>query len=384
MTSRRMAKAFAATLVSLLASMAAAAATYVYVSNAEDGDIDAYRMDLATGELQRGRRVPAGKLVMPMAVSPDKRFLFAALRAKPFTVITYAIDPATGALKYVATSPLAESFPYIALDKTGRYLLGASYGAHLVSVNGVADDGSVSPEPLQVIPMGRNAHSIQVDKTNRFAYAPSLGSDQIFQFLFDEKSGRLTSNTPSVFLQKSMTGPRHFVISRDNRFLYVLSELLGTITTLSIDGKTGLLSEVSSVSGIPAEAQLVPGAPRGPVGAPGGPPPRSVDKDIWAADIHMTPDGRFLYMSERTGSTLSAFSVDEASGKLTYLGLTPTEKQPRGFAIDPSGKYLVAAGEMSETISTYAIDRSNGSLRPIGKYPAGKGANWVEIVSFEQ
>ena len=143
MTPTRTAHCIAATLVSLLASMGAVAATYVYVSNAEDGDISTYTMNARTGELKPGPRVAAGKLVMPMAVSPDKRFLFAALRAKPFTVITYAIDPATGALKQVASSPLAESFPYIALDKTGRYLFGASYGANLVTVNAVDSDGHV-------------------------------------------------------------------------------------------------------------------------------------------------------------------------------------------------------------------------------------------------
>jgi 6-phosphogluconolactonase len=127
----------------------------------------------------------------------------------------------------------------------------------------------------------------------------------------------------------------------------------------------------------------VPGAPRGAVGAPGGPPPRNVDKDVWAADIHATPNGKFLYISERTGSTLNAFSVDEQSGKLTYVGSTPTEKQPRGFAIDAGGKYVVVSGEQSPTISVYAIDQGNGALRPVGKYPAGKGANWVEIVSLD-
>ena len=383
MMSTRTNKAVAATLVSLAASMSAASATFVYVSNAEDGDISAYRMNPATGELQPGARTAAGKIVMPMAVSPDRRFLYAALRAKPFTVLTFAIDPGTGALKQVSSSPLAESFPYISLDRSGRYLFGASYGAHLISVNAVDAEGRVSPDPLQVIPIGRNAHSIRVDGTNRYVYVPSLGSDQVFQFVFDEKSGRLASNTPAVVLQKPMTGPRHFAISRDNKYLYALSELLGTVTTYSLDNKTGLLTEVSSASGVPPGANLMPGAPRGPVGGPDAPPPRNLDKDIWAADIHMTPNGRFLYMSERTSSTLGAFSVDEQSGKLTYVGSTPTERQPRGFAIDPSGKYLVATGEKSETISAYAIDPANGALRPIGKYPAGKGANWVEIVSFD-
>jgi 6-phosphogluconolactonase len=181
---------------------------------------------------------------------------------------------------------------------------------------------------------------------------------------------------------KPMTGPRHFIVSPDNRFVYLLNELTATVTTLALDGKTGLLTEVSSASALPPDTKLVPGAPRGAVGVPGA-PPRNTDNDIWAADIHITPNGRFLYASERTSNTLAAFSVDAATGKLTYLGSTPTEKQPRGFAIDPKGRFLIATGEKSPTISVYAIDQTSGMLRLLQKYPTGKGSNWVEIVNVD-
>ncbi|MFH1007672.1 MAG: beta-propeller fold lactonase family protein, partial [Candidatus Latescibacterota bacterium] len=98
--------------------------------------------------------------------------------------------------------------------------------------------------------------------------------------------------------------------------------------------------------------------------------------------LHLTPDGKHLYAAERTCSTIGAFSVDAASGKLTYLGSTPTEKQPRGFNIDPKGKFLVVSGELSDTISVYAIEVS-GALKLLQKYPTGKHSNWVEIVSFD-
>jgi len=369
-------------LTTLLGSVPASAETFVYVSNAEDGDIGVYSVQ-ADGSLKPGERAKAASVVMPMAVSPNKRFLYAAARSKPYSVLVYAIDPKTGALKTVSTSPLVESFPYISLDRTGRYLFGASYGSHLISVNAVGEDGRVAPEPLQVIPVGRNAHSIRTDESNKFVFVPTLGSDQIFQLTFDSKTGRLASNTPAVFLTKPGVGPRHFITSGDNKFVFVLSELTGTVTTFSLNSGTGLLTEVSSASGLPPESKLGPGAPRGPVGAPGGPPPRNTDNDIWAADLHLTPNGRFLYMTERTSSSLAAFSVDGASGKLTYLSSTPTEKQPRGFAIDPKGKFLVVSGEKSDTISAYAIDEASGALKLIGKYPAGKGANCVEIVSFD-
>ena len=82
-------------------------------------------------------------------------------------------------------------------------------------------------------------------------------------------------------------------------------------------------------------------------------------------------------------STLGALRVDGTSGKLTYLGSTPTEKQPRGFAIDPTGRFVVVAGEKSGTLSSYSIDAENGTLKLIARYPTGKGANWVEILAFD-
>jgi 6-phosphogluconolactonase len=365
----------AAMLLLGLGSAPARAATFVYVSNNEDGNIGMYTLQ-PDGSLQPGARVAAaGKVVMPMTVSPDKRFLVAAVRSKPFVAHTYSIDRATGALKSVGTGPLAESFPYIFFDRSGRFLLGASYGAHLVSVNPVGADGRVG-EPMQVIPTARNAHAIITDNTNRFVFVPHLGTDQIFQFVFDAKTGRLTANTPPVVQMKAGTGPRHLITSSDNRFVYLLNELTATVTTLALDGNTGLLKEVSSVSALAPDSKLVPGGPRP---SPG----RDTSNDIWASDLHLTPNGKFLYAAERTSSSLGAFSVDAASGKLTYLGSTPTEKQPRGFRIDPTGRFMVVSGEKSDTISVYSIDQASGALRLLNKYPTGKGSNWVEIVSFD-
>ena len=363
----------------IMAAGAAHGATYVYVSNAEDGNIGMYAME-SDGTLKPGPRVPAGKIVMPMAVSPDKRFLFAAIRTKPFSAVTYAIDPKSGTLKELSRGPLAESLPYISVDKTGRFLLGAGYGGNVISVNTIGKDGQVGI-PQQVIPTARNPHCIITDRTNHYVYVPHLGSDQIFQFVFDETTGKLTANTPPVVQIKSGYGPRHLIISGDNRFAYLVTELKAMVITLAIDQKTGLLSVVSEVSALPPGSKLKPGAPRVPVGM--GEPERDVSNDIWASDLHLTPDGKFLYVAERTSSMLAAFSVDGSTGKLTYLSSTPVEKQPRGFRIDPNGKYIVVSGELSDTISVYKIE-TNGALTMLKKYPTGKDSNWVEIVSFDK
>ena len=134
----------------------------------------------------------------------------------------------------------------------------------------------------------------------------------------------------------------------------------------------GLLKEIYAVSAVPADIKLGPGAPR--------PNDRDKEKDIWASDIHVTPDGRFVYAAERTSSTINLLRAD--GGKLTYVSSTPTEKQPRGFRLDPTGRVMIVTGEKSDTISSYTVDSSSGALKLVGKYPTGKGANWVEIVGF--
>jgi 6-phosphogluconolactonase len=354
----------------------AAANTFVYVSNAEDGDIATYRMQRSSGALLIGPRVPVAPMVMPMAVNHDRRFLFVVARSKPFSVVTLSIDPQSGALAPLSSAPLPASMCYVSLDTAGRYLFAASYHQSLVSVHPVAADGRVSA-PLQVVATGRHAHSVRIDQSNRFVFVPTLGTDAVFQFTFDSRSGRLASNTPSLVLVEPGTGPRHVITSPDNRFVFVANEMFGTVTTFALDAASGLLTQIVSASGVPPDANLVPGAVRG------SQPGRDTDRDIWASDLHMTPDGHHLYLAERTTSTLAHFGVDTATGKLAYLESTPTEKQPRGFAIDASGSFLVASGEKSATISVYAIDAASGALRLLERYPTGKGANWVEIVSFD-
>ena len=274
---------------------------------------------------------------MPMSVSPDKRFLYAAVRSKPFTVITYAIDRETGALKQRSAAAARGELPYIPVDKTGRYLLGASYGAHLVSVNAIGKDGKVS-DPMQVIPTARNAHAIITDQTNRYVFVPHLGTDQIFQFRFDAKTGMLAANTPPLVQMKAGTGPRHIIMSPDNTFAYLLNELTATVTTLVArrEDRTADRGELGVGAAARQQARARRAARRR---RRAGQAPRATSNDIWASDLHLTPDGKFLYAAERTSSSIGAFSVDAATGKLTYLSSTPTEKQPRGFRIDPKGRH---------------------------------------------
>jgi 6-phosphogluconolactonase len=362
----------------------ASAKTFVYVSNAQDGNIDAYTLDKSNGALTPIGKTDAGKLVMPMAVSPNRKFLYAVVRSEPFTVLTYAINPETGALTQKATAPLPDSMPYVSVDATGRFLFTASYGGDKIAVSPIGESGVVEAAAIQVIPTGRNAHAILADRTNKFVYVPTLGANQVLQFLFDAKTGKLTPNEPAAVTARPGDGPRHLVFAPDNKYLYVLSELTGHVAQFAIDQSKGVLTEVDSVASVPPEAGLIPGAPQAPAGTtppPGAAAPKADEKaKIWAADIQLAPNGRFLYSTERTLSKIALFSVAPETGKLTYVTNYATEKQPRGIKIDPSGSYLVASGEKSDRLMVYQVDQSSGRLTEINRYPVGNGANWVVIM----
>jgi 6-phosphogluconolactonase len=362
------------------------AKTFVYVSNAQDGNIDTYVMDMGSGSLTSVGKAEAGKLVMPMAISPSKKHLYAVVRSQPVRVLTFAIDPATGALSQKASAPLPDSMPYVSTDQTGRFLFTASYGGDKIAVSPIGENGLVEAEAIQVIPTGRNAHSILPDRSNKFVYAATLGANQVLQFTFDSKTGKLTANDPASISPEAGHGPRHLAFSPDNKNLYVLNELSGHVTQYAIDAGKGTLTVVDSISSVPAEAGLAWGAPQAPVGAaPAGAAaaPKDEKPKVWAADIQLTPNGKFMYTTERTTNKIALFTVAPGTGKLTYVTNFATEAQPRGIRIDPTGQYLVASGEKSDRVSVYKIDQGSGKLSEPTRYPAGNGANWVEIVDVQ-
>jgi 6-phosphogluconolactonase len=384
-TTTTAASAALAILLTIGAPSMSAAATFVYVSEAEDATIGAYLMDAKTGALASIGKAEAGKTVMPMTVAPNKKFLYAVVRSQPTRVLTYAIDGKTGALTQKATAPLPDSMPYVSTDRGGRFLFTASYGGDKIAVNPIGADGLVTAEAIQVLPTGRNAHSILPDRSNRFVYSANLGANQVLQFALDAKTGKLTALDPPAVKPEPGHGPRHLAISRDNKFLYVLNELSGHVTQYAIDGGKGTLKLVDSVPSVPPELGMKWGQPQAPVGAaPATPAPKPDEKPpIWAADLRLTPNGKFLYTTERNTDKIALFTVASRTGKLTYVTNFATERQPRGINIDPSGRYLIASGEKSDRLSVYRIDQASGKLSAPTRYTVGKGANWIEIVEVK-
>lgn len=353
------------------------ASTFAYISSPADGLISQYQLDDASGALSLVEQTKAGDQVNPMALSPDGKALFAALRAKPYQVVSFSIDPVTGHLKPLAQAPLAESLAYLSTDRSGRFLMGASYGADLLSVQPI--DAQHRPsDSIQTYKTGMHAHSVRTDPSNRFAYAGNLGVDRVLQYRLEPKDGKLVPIGEGYVTVPENTGPRHLAFAPNGKFLYVVGEMSGTVTAFSINDKTGGLKQVNQANGIPERLKLAPGQARDARNndLKDDPTPR-----IWAADVRISPDGKWLFTSERTSSSVSVFKVDPATGKVTFVENYPVEeKQPRNIAVAPNGRWLLVTGEKAEKVGSYSI-AANGALKRVSEAPSGKGALWIEMLS---
>ncbi|MBY8857911.1 beta-propeller fold lactonase family protein [Nocardia sp. CA2R105] len=334
------------------------ASTIVYVSNAGSAEISVLRLE-DDGALKPVQTVDTAGAVMPLTTGPGHRHLYASLRSEPYSVVCYEIDSGTGELTEQARVRLPDNMAYLSTDRHGRFLFAASYSGNVVSVNPIGPDGIVGSEPSVVLATPPHAHSVVVDPSNRYLFAASLGGDVLLQYLFDQVTGVPILNVPPRVPTLPGAGPRHLVFHPDGRWVYVANELDGTVGGYEFDTGTGCLTPIGTYSAIPEECA-----------------------EPWAAEVRLTPDGRYLYVSERRSSTLAGFRVAADTGALEPLGHTATETCPRGFDIDPSGRYLLAAGQESDALTVHAIDPDTGALTICGRQELGRDPNWVEIVEL--
>lgn len=365
-----------AVAASFVMAMAGDGQLFAHVANSGSGDISSFAIDPASGSLRNVGRFEIGGTISPIAADPAHRRLFVSVRSPSFAVASLAIEPG-GTLRAVATTPVPASLAYLSLDATGNHLLGASYADGLACVMRVAGD-SVMPEPTAIRRSGRNAHCIVLDRSNRFAFVPALGDDVVAQYLFDALTGELTPNRPPFVATGPTTGPRHLALSPDNRFAYLVTELSGEVLVFALNQETGTLAEMQRLSIMPPGSNLPPGTYEPPLNSGGG--GNSPYPVIWAADVRLTPDGKFLYASERTTSIVTVFAVDRENGTLSFTGTVATERQPRALAVTPDGRYLIAAGELSNHVASYILDPVSGIPAPVDRAAAGIKPNGIAIL----
>ena len=341
--------------------------TFMYVSLQQEDRIAQYVVDPNTGELEHQADYALAGMPAPLAADPERRFLFAGRRLPgEFGLSGFRIRPGDGSLEPVNHVPLGGDPVHISVDRSARYLLSAYYYQARVAVHGFDGEGVLEASPIEWRETGIGAHYIQTDPSNRYAFVPHIaegnhtGANAIFQFRFDQESGRLSPNEPDRIIPNAPEGPRHFCFNPGLNVLYSSNEQGCSVSAYRFDADAGLLTPF----------QTVPTLPDGYDG------PNS------CSQIQITPDGRFLYAPNRGHNSIAAFAVDRADGGLTALGQTATEPIPRAFSLDTSGRFLYSAGLDSGELAAYRIDPDGGHLEPLATYPVGQGPMWVLIIDL--
>jgi len=318
-----------------------------------------YQMDPASGTLTYVGSADPGPNPSFLAVHPSGRHIFAVseVAERGGGVSAFAFDRATGKLAVLnQESAHGTTSCHISVDAAGKFALAANYGSGDVLVFPINADGTLRAASQIVDHAGlvpgavagtARAHSILLDATQRYALAADLGLDRIMIYQYDGATGTLTLNPNQPWVQAVQgAGPRHFDFHPNGRYVYLINELNATVTAFAWGAERGTLTELQTLSTLPA-------------GYEGG---KS------CADIHVAPDGRFLYGSNRGHDSLVTYAIDPATGRLALVGHTSTQgRTPRNFNLDPTGAFLFAANQDSNTIVTFRRDAATGTLTPTGQ-----------------
>ena len=332
----------------------------VYLSIAGENKISIYNMNPETGKLQLQEDVVLDGGPGPLAVDPDTKFLYAGVRSNR-EISSFRIDQRTGSLSLTGTVSLEADPCYIVTDNTSNFLLSAYYGAGVIAVHPIDQAGALGGPAIEWITTAPKAHCVLTDRSNKYAFLPHVGeSNAIFQFTFDENTGALTPNAVPKVMGGEGQGPRHFCFHPTKDFVYTSDEQGSSATAYKFDSSTGTLSAFQTISTLP----------------------EGYDESNTCAQIHISPNGKFLYVTNRGHDSIAGFSIDDATGGLTALGQQPTEPTPRVFNIDPTGNFLFAGGQGSGKLATYRINSQTGILEPLETYPVGQNPMWVLFITL--
>jgi 6-phosphogluconolactonase len=314
------------------------------------------RLNGDTGELTQVSI--AGGLENPsfVALDPSGDHLYAVSESSGFNgsggITAFNVNKSTGELTQINQQSTGGPGPcHLMVDSTDSMVIVTNYSGGSVSAHPISADGSVGEHTTFIQHEGSSinknrqekahAHSVNIDKTNRFAFVCDLGKDQVLTYAMDVENAKLSLS--STVDEVAGEGPRHFTFHPMNQQVYVLNELGCTITLYNL-GDNGTLSPV----------ETVPTLPEGWEG------------ENTTADIHTSPDGEFVYASNRGHDSLVIYSIDKSTGKMTFVGHESTQgKTPRNFAITPDGKFLVAENQDSDSIVSFKRE-DDGTLTPTG------------------
>ena len=323
-----------------------------YTSAEGSKGIYVYKFDTDTGASDSVSMVEVANPSY-LVVSPNEQFVYSVGENGEDDSYAHAFsfDKSNGQLKLIDSQLTYGSSPaYITLDAQGNNLITANYGGGSISQFNVNTNGTLSPLSNLFQFEGRgedpvrqkqpHLHSVRYSPDGMFMFATDLGTDKIYRYksiksVFEGQPALLKTDT-AVFATPAGTGPRHFDFHPNGLYFYLLGELSGEVIVYDYN-----MGDLQQKQRILADT----------VGAQG------------SADIHVSPNGRFLYASNRLKADgIAIFAIDSQDGTLTKVGYQLTAKHPRNFAITPNGKFMLVAGRDDNVIEVYSIDKQSGLL----------------------
>ncbi|MCE7066315.1 lactonase family protein [Dyadobacter sp. CY326] len=284
-----------------------------------------------------------------VAISPNKKNLYAVGGDK---IVAFAIG-GDNKLTYLNSELSAGAGPcHVAVHPSGKSAYVANYGGGSFTAYDLQPDGKVTAPVFteQYSGTGPNekrqdkahAHFATASPDGKYVYVTDLGSDKILNYLADNKGGALKPNPAQPFFAgKPGAGPRHLILHPSGKSLFLLNELDATITSCSID-KNGVIKALNSYPTIPADYS-------GPTNT--------------SAAIHLHPNGKFVYVSNRGHNSITGFKIG-ANGALEMIDQqTKSIATPRDFNFDPSGKFMIVANQATDNLVVYDVDAASGKLR---------------------
>lgn len=351
----------------------------VFVSSFAPGDqgaIQAYHWDLENGALRPTQRTAGIEHPFFLAVSPDDKFLY-AIHATTFggkdpeQVASFAILDRNGRLQPLnRQSTRGSASCYLEVDATGKSLLVANYSTGSVASLPIRADGSLgeaasfiqhagsSVDPARQ--KGPYAHSIVTSPDNRFALAADLGLDQVLVYRLDATQAKLVPHQPPFARTPAGSGPRHLAFHPNGQRLYAINELKNSITVYDYASEAGTLTELQTISTLPAD----------------------FEGTSYCADLKITPDGRFLYGTNRGHDSLATYAIGE-QGKLSLIEIVPSlGKGPQNLLIAPNGRWLLCANMPGNNVARFRIDPATGKLTSLGEPLAQVSPSCIRLLSL--
>ncbi|MEE3284280.1 MAG: lactonase family protein [Planctomycetota bacterium] len=336
----------------------------VFVSafgSGEAGAIHAFRVDSKQATMKPVHRTTNVENPFFLALSPDRKYLY-SIDTPDFSdkvndgIAAFRLEGATGRMKLInRQSALGTTACYLDVDATGRTLVVANYSSGSVASLPIGKDGSLGKAATFIQHKGKSvnpmrqqephAHCFVISPDNRFVLSADLGLDQVLTYRLDSDDAELKIPRQPFVRTPAGAGPRHLTFHPNGRWVYVIHELTNAVSLLDYNKKTGVLIERQTICTLPGDFKGT----------------------SYCADVKVTPDGRFVYGTNRGHDSIVVYRVGK-QGKLKTVAIVPSlGKGPQNLAITPDGRLLLCANMPGGNVAVFRIDGKSGGLQPVGK-----------------